>query len=275
MTESNRKNVIVKALPLYLFLMALLSVSLWAIWQRRVANGPVEVGNGGILSESLWDNPEDTGSQAVAINGVIVPVPPVDVGAVEAEAVPVRPDESVVVTPGVPLIDLEAEKAAAAQKAKKAALEKIIAGGKQWDAVGANWFGKDAADFSFRSIDDEKIRKLSDYRGKDVILAFWATYCPPCLIEIPELIHLRDSISEDDLEIIAITTEDAGMIKNFAAQKGINYTVTSVQYQLPSPFSFVSSIPTSFYINEDGKIEFIAVGVVSAEEVKAILALSD
>ena len=268
MAENDKKNV-VKALPIYLFLAALLSVSLWAIWQRRATSVPVEVGSGGILSESLWADPEDSGTQVSAGDAVIASNSPVEAGgdeAVETEAVGVVPGEAVV--------GAEPEDAVA-QAAKKAALEEIFANRGQWDPVGANWFGKEVNDFSFRSIDDEKILKLSDYRGKDVILAFWATWCPPCKLEIPHLMELRESISEDDLEIIAISNEDVGLIKSFVANEGINYTVSSVRYEMPAPFSFVSSIPTTFYINEDGVIEVIATGVVSTEDAKAIMAVSE
>ena len=78
--------------------------------------------------------------------------------------------------------------------------------------------------------------------------------------------------AEDKLAILAISNEEPEHLKNFAALKGINYTVTSLgDSPLPEPFANVASIPTTFFIDPEGKITFAAVGVVSLADAKVIM----
>ena len=150
-------------------------------------------------------------------------------------------------------------------------LEYIAETPKTWDIAFASSFGKDAPDFSVDDIEG-KTHKLSDYRGRNVVVVFWATWCPACNLEIPHLIELRNMFAEDKLAILAISNEEPEHLKNFAALKGINYTVTSLgDSPLPEPFANVSSIPTTFFIDPEGKITFAAVGVVSLADAKVIM----
>ena len=141
---------------------------------------------------------------------------------------------------------------------------------KTWDEAFTSSFGKDAADFVVEDIEG-KTHKLSDYRGRDVVLVFWATWCPACNLEIPHLIELRKMLTDDKLGILAISNEEPDHLKNFAESKNINYTVATLGSPLPEPFASVTSIPTTFFIDPEGKIKFAAVGVVSLEHAKAIL----
>lgn len=150
-------------------------------------------------------------------------------------------------------------------------LEEIFKSAKSWGPVFEPWFGKEAPDFSVTDINGQK-HSLSSYLGKNVLVVFWATWCPPCRKEIPNLIELRKKISEDELAIIAISNEQPELVKNFVAEKGINYTVATVGSSvLPSPFADVSSIPTTFFIDHEGRIKLAAVGVVELNETMAIL----
>ena len=114
--------------------------------------------------------------------------------------------------------------------------------------------------------------RLSDYRGRNVVVVFWATWCPACKVEIPHLIELRKEFKQDDLVILAISNETAGQLKQSAADKGINYTVVSRGDEfLPRPFSDVRSIPTNFFIDRNGNVKLVALGLVSLEDSRAIL----
>jgi len=141
---------------------------------------------------------------------------------------------------------------------------------KTWDEVFTSSFGQDAGDFVVEDIEG-KTHKLSDYRGRNVIVVFWATWCPACNLEIPHLIELRKMLAEDKLGILAISNEQTDHLKNFAESKNINYTIATLGGPLPEPFASVTSIPTTFFIDPEGKIKFAAVGVVSLEHAKAIL----
>lgn len=150
-------------------------------------------------------------------------------------------------------------------------LEDIIKSARSWGPAFKPWFGKPAPDFKVTDIEGQE-HSLSSYHGKNVLVVFWATWCPACNLEIPHLIELRKAIGEDDLAIVAISNEEPEHLKHFAAAKGINYSLASVGYGvLPSPFVDVSSIPTTFFIDRNGQIKLAALGLVTLEETRAIL----
>jgi peroxiredoxin len=161
--------------------------------------------------------------------------------------------------------------------APKKSLKDIIKAARTWGPAYTDWFGKEAPGFTLTDINGKE-RKLSDYRGKDVLITFWATWCPPCRVEVPELIALRNSIGEDKLAMLAISykstfpPETTEKVKRFVEQNKINYTVFSTDPSaLPPPFNQVSGIPCSFFITPEGKIKLATEGLLSLGEIKAIL----
>jgi peroxiredoxin len=148
-------------------------------------------------------------------------------------------------------------------------LEDIIKAAKTWEPIFKPWYGKPAPDFTLNDIQGNK-HKLSDYRGKNVLVVFWATWCPPCRMEIPNLIKLRSTVSPDDLAILAISNENPSLVKKFVAQAKINYTILLDTGVLPGPYNSINAIPSSFFIGPDGKIKLVSAGIVSLEEIKAI-----
>lgn len=150
-------------------------------------------------------------------------------------------------------------------------LDDVIEARKTWNVAFAGWSGKAAPDFTVSDIEGLRHR-LSDYRGRDVLVVFWATWCPACNTEIPHLIELRETFKADELAILAISNETAEHLGQFAASAAINYSVVPLgAADLSSPFADVRSIPTTFFIDRDGIIRLTAEGLVSAEEAKAIL----
>jgi len=150
-------------------------------------------------------------------------------------------------------------------------LGQIIKNARSWGPAYQSWLGKMAPDFTLTDITGKQ-HKLSDYRGKDVMIIFWATWCRPCLIEMPHLIALRNTIGEDKLAMLAISNERPALVENFAAQKKINYTVFSSDPRaMPAPFSRIKGIPCSFFIGPEGKIKLATEGLLSLGEMKAIL----
>lgn len=160
----------------------------------------------------------------------------------------------------------------------KPTLESIVADSRKsgWEPSFTEWYGKMAPDFTLTDITG-KSHKLSDYRGKKVMLVFWATWCPPCLQEIPSLIELRKTVSEDKLTILAITAVGyrstiQGVKKFVAANPVINYPVIAVEPDsLPNPYNSINAIPSAFFINPDGKIKIVTEGAVPFSQIKAIL----
>ena len=104
------------------------------------------------------------------------------------------------------------------------------------------------------------------------MVIFWATWCPPCRAEIPHLIELRKQESEANLAMLAISTEEQGTVKDFAKANKLNYTVAALgNTSLPSPFMDIEFIPTTFFINPDGKIKTVVVQSLNLNQIKAIL----
>jgi thiol-disulfide isomerase/thioredoxin len=158
----------------------------------------------------------------------------------------------------------------------KPTLENIIAKRRGWGPAYKNWVGKDAPDFTVTDINGQK-HTLSEYRGKNVMLIFWATWCGPCIAEIPHLIELRKKIGEDKLAMLAISYIDfrntTEAVKRFvAANPIINYTVTSTDIStMPRPYNLVNGIPCSFFIDPNGKIKLATEGMMPLPKMKAII----
>jgi len=135
------------------------------------------------------------------------------------------------------------------------------------DPAFAKWQGEAAPDFTMTTLDGEKI-KLSELKGRRVVVDFWATWCPPCVAEIPHFIQLRSEVSTNELVIIGVSSEDADTLKGFVKKQKINYPIASAE-DLPSPFSDVQGIPTTFFIDRDGVIQDVAVGYHELKELKS------
>jgi peroxiredoxin len=130
----------------------------------------------------------------------------------------------------------------------------------------ADWVGAEIPDVSAVTLDGKTIR-IRDLRGRRVVLDFWATWCGPCVMEIPHFIRLYNETSRNDLVILAISTEDVATIRSFAAQKGLNYPVASVA-DLPFPYNKISFIPTTFFIDRKGVLQSVSVGYHDFNELK-------
>lgn len=153
---------------------------------------------------------------------------------------------------------------------EKINLDDIIKAARTWEPAFQNWHGKPAPDFALVDITG-KVQRLSNYKGKNVLVIFWATWCGPCLREIPDLIELRKTFSRNELVMLAISNENPNTVKNFAAQAKINYDVLLDQGTLPAPYNSIKAIPSSFFIDPEGKIKLATIGMISLKELKMIL----
>ncbi|MBN2592559.1 MAG: DUF4432 family protein [Sedimentisphaerales bacterium] len=148
-------------------------------------------------------------------------------------------------------------------------LEQIIKAARTWGPSFQPWYGKPAPDFTLSDIEGKE-HKLSDYKGKDVLIVFWATWCGPCRMEIPHLIELRNTVSKDNLAMLAISNERPDVVKRFVTQAKMNYAILLDTGVLPAPYNSIRAIPSSFYIDSEGKIKLGSTGLVSLDEIKAI-----
>jgi peroxiredoxin len=123
--------------------------------------------------------------------------------------------------------------------------------------------GSEAPDFTLQSLDGKEV-KLSDLRGKPVMLNFWATWCPPCRQEIPTIRDAYKEKGESNYEVLGIATQsDRATVEAFAKELGINFPVLpDADNRVTSDLYHVLPIPTSFFIDKDGIIRYMHIGVV-------------
>lgn len=135
-----------------------------------------------------------------------------------------------------------------------------------------------AGEFAVTAIDGRVIR-LSALRGRVVLVNYWATWCPPCRVEIPDLIRLQATYP-DRLVIIGVSEDEQGVdqVKRFAAEHRIDYPIVMSTPALARVFPGVTSLPTTFVLDRQGRIVQRHLGLLDAKhtelEVTALLGLN-
>lgn len=129
--------------------------------------------------------------------------------------------------------------------------------------------GVRAPDFTLTSLDGRKV-KLSDFRGKAVLLNFWATWCPPCKVEMPWFEDLQRQYAKDGLVVLGIAMDDSepASIAKFATQLGVNYLVLLGTDQVSDDYGDVQYLPTTFYISRDGTIVDKMTGLLERKDIE-------
>jgi thiol-disulfide isomerase/thioredoxin len=132
------------------------------------------------------------------------------------------------------------------------------------DARWAEWKGVAAPPLVVRTLDGEPLA-LESFKGRRVVLNFWATWCGPCRKEAP---HLDRLARETDVVVLAVSDEEAGVVRRFVEKHHLGYTF-ALEGQLSAPYDRVRSIPTNVFLDRNGVIQEVLVGGLDFEALHA------
>jgi cytochrome c biogenesis protein CcmG/thiol:disulfide interchange protein DsbE len=136
---------------------------------------------------------------------------------------------------------------------------------------------KAAPDFTLKDANGQTV-KLSDYKGKVVLLNFWATWCSPCAREIPWFVDLENQYKSKGFAIVGVSLDEDGwdVVKPYVGKMKINYRVLLGTDMVAQQYGGVENLPTSFMLDKRGRIASVHVGLVSksdyVEDIEQLLA---
>lgn len=134
------------------------------------------------------------------------------------------------------------------------------------DALGGLKIGAKAPNFSLNTLDGKQV-ELSDYKGKKVMLNFWATWCPPCKKEMPDMEKYTQQAG-DDVVVLAVNIDPENDVQAFVEDNGITFTIPLDSQSAKNPVNErykILSIPTTYFIDKEG---IIRNKVISAMQLK-------
>ncbi len=127
-------------------------------------------------------------------------------------------------------------------------------------------------DFTLPDLDG-KARSLSEFRGKWVLVNYWATWCPPCLEELPDLEAFHDAHKEKDAVVIGVNMEKIPVkeLRRFVEEQFLSFPILRGKPGWRTPLGPVRSLPTSYLIDPEGELVARQVGMVSGEMIEAFI----
>lgn len=130
-----------------------------------------------------------------------------------------------------------------------------------------------AVDFRLPRLEGGEVG-LSEWAGKPVVLDFWATWCPPCEFQVPELNALYEShLEADDVGIFGISIDEGGsaIVREWASEKGVEYPILLADGELARQYGALG-FPTLVLVAPDGRVEWTHAGVIDRADIEARLA---
>ena len=126
--------------------------------------------------------------------------------------------------------------------------------------------GKPAPDFALQDLNGQTVR-LSDFKGKVVIVDFWATWCQPCVIMIPWFVEFHKRYGPQGLEIVGVAMDEEGLsvVKPYAAKMKMNYHVVLGNEQVTNSWGGIFGLPTTFIIDRRGRVHDRHLGLVGRD----------
>ena len=136
--------------------------------------------------------------------------------------------------------------------------------------IGSNFKGKPAPDFALKDLSGNTVH-LSDFRGKAVVLNFWATWCAPCKAEMPWFVEMQKQYGPQGLAIIGVSLDDdvtPEQIAKFTRQLDVNYTILLGNDDTAKLYGGVDALPTTFYIDRNGTLVDAIMGLPERDEIE-------
>ena len=132
-------------------------------------------------------------------------------------------------------------------------------------------FSLSAIELPYQSLEGG-VKNLSDHRGKWVVINYWATWCPPCLEEIPELVDFHDTHKDRDAIVLGFNMEQVarGKLVKFVDENMISYPIVP-NAKSHDQIGVVPGLPTTYLINPEGKVVASQVGTVTAEMLESFI----
>lgn len=128
-----------------------------------------------------------------------------------------------------------------------------------------------ASEFVFRDMQGG-VQRLSDYKGKWVLVNFWATWCPPCLEEIPDLVEMHNARKASDFVVIGIAMSSSmDSVNAFARQMEISYPIVLGDEKTAAQIGKVVALPTSYLYDPTGKLVSYQAGMVTRDDIEVFI----
>jgi peroxiredoxin len=130
--------------------------------------------------------------------------------------------------------------------------------------------GQRAASFTLKALDGSEM-SLAELRGKVVVMDFWATRCPPCRKELPELEKLHKELGAEGIVFVGVNDEDSGTVRGFVSKNGYAIPVLMDSKRQVHRRYGVRAIPTLFIVDREGTIRQHFIGSRSGEQLRAAI----
>jgi peroxiredoxin len=126
---------------------------------------------------------------------------------------------------------------------------------------------KPAPDFTLSDAKGEHLR-LAAYKGKVVLLNFWATWCGPCKVEIPWFIEFQKAYQAQGFTVLGVSMDEDGwrVVNPYVASQKINYPIVLGNEQVNMLYGGIEALPTTLLIGRDGKVAYLHAGLISRTE---------